>query len=499
MANILIIGGGVAGLSAGIYAQRAGHHATVCERHRVAGGNLTGWQRGEYHIDNCIHWLTGTNPQTDTYKMWCELGALGKGIEVLQGESLFSCERGCKRLTLWRDLDRTEREMLALSPEDAGFIRSFTGTVRAIQGFCSTRGAKHIARNTPKELLCSIPGLGKHFFMSTGALAKRVHHPLLGDFFVGLMGEEFSALALCIVTAIFCGDNGGLPAGGSFAMAERMARRLEELGGELLLSKEAVSAVTREGRVESVTFADGSKMDADCVILAADPAVLYPRLFSRSMPPQLTRLYRSGAGLRFSSVHCAFACDIPKFSFTGDLILPLSPMFRARLGHTHLLLREYSHEERSAPRGKSLLQAMIPCDESRALEWVALARDKDAYQARKAHIAENVQAIVLRRFPSLAGKMELLDTWTPATYKRYTGSQIGSWMGFIMQPARLPISPSVRDKHFENLFFATQWLRSPGGLPSAAMEGKRAVDTMVKVLEREHAGENRKHFHLSPA
>ena len=76
MAKILIIGGGVSGLSAGIYAQLNGHSAVVCEKHAVAGGNLTGWQRGEYHIDNCIHWLTGTNPASKSYKMWEDLGVL---------------------------------------------------------------------------------------------------------------------------------------------------------------------------------------------------------------------------------------------------------------------------------------------------------------------------------------------------------------------------------------------------------------------------------------
>ena len=60
MSKILIIGGGVSGLSAGIYAQLQGYEAIICERHNIAGGNLTGWDRGGYHIDNCVHWLTGT-------------------------------------------------------------------------------------------------------------------------------------------------------------------------------------------------------------------------------------------------------------------------------------------------------------------------------------------------------------------------------------------------------------------------------------------------------
>ena len=55
MAKIIIVGGGVSGLSAGIYAQLNGHTAVICEKHTKAGGNLTGWQREGYKIDNCIH------------------------------------------------------------------------------------------------------------------------------------------------------------------------------------------------------------------------------------------------------------------------------------------------------------------------------------------------------------------------------------------------------------------------------------------------------------
>ena len=55
MARVIITGGGVSGLSAGIYARLSGHEAVIYEAHGVPGGNLTGWDRGGYHIDNCVH------------------------------------------------------------------------------------------------------------------------------------------------------------------------------------------------------------------------------------------------------------------------------------------------------------------------------------------------------------------------------------------------------------------------------------------------------------
>lgn len=100
MARIVIVGGGVAGLGAGIYSRMAGHDVVICERHFLAGGNLTGWSRGGYHIDNCIHWLTGTNENSSLYRMWCELGALGEGAGIVQESSLFSCERRGVRVSL---------------------------------------------------------------------------------------------------------------------------------------------------------------------------------------------------------------------------------------------------------------------------------------------------------------------------------------------------------------------------------------------------------------
>ena len=131
MAKILIIGAGVAGLSAGIYAQLSGHQAIVCEKHFIAGGNLTAWNRSGFHIDNCIHWLTGTNPASSTYAMWETLGALG-AIEIYQGETLFTCEHDGKRISLYRDLLRMKNEMLALSPEDEKEILAFVETLGII-------------------------------------------------------------------------------------------------------------------------------------------------------------------------------------------------------------------------------------------------------------------------------------------------------------------------------------------------------------------------------
>ena len=54
MKKVVIIGGGIAGMTAGILLQNAGFATEIYEKNAVPGGQCTGWKREGYFIDNCI-------------------------------------------------------------------------------------------------------------------------------------------------------------------------------------------------------------------------------------------------------------------------------------------------------------------------------------------------------------------------------------------------------------------------------------------------------------
>ena len=118
MKKVAIIGGGIAGMTAGILLQKAGFATEIYEKNAVPGGQCTGWKREGYFIDNCIHWLTGTRPGSALHDLWKEIGALGDGVEVYEKEMFFSSKLNGQTLTFWRGKERTRKEMLVLSPED---------------------------------------------------------------------------------------------------------------------------------------------------------------------------------------------------------------------------------------------------------------------------------------------------------------------------------------------------------------------------------------------
>lgn len=485
MARILIIGGGVSGLSAGIYAQLSGHQAVICEKNHIVGGNLTGWQRGEYHIDNCIHWLTGTNPNSSTYKLWEELGVLGN-IDVFQPVSLYTCEYKGERLSLYRDIDMLEKEMLLVSNGDKKEIASFINAIKAVQALCGIGGKAHDHKASRGELFASLPLLLKYHKLSTKELSQRFNSPLIQRFISCFIGDCFSSLALIFVFAHFCGENGGIPKGSSLAMAQRMANRFTELGGEILTSKEAVRVFYENDKAYSVTFKDGSCYFADYIVVTTDPKMTFEKLFDLPIPKSIDALYQNKRLFRFSSYQCAFACDTDELPFVSDYSFEIPFKYRSKLRTSYLTIREFSHEKGFSPKGKNIIQAIVFCNEDDAVNFIKLKENQALYNERKKELSEIIEKLIVSQLPQLNGKLKCIDFWTPATYKRFVNAEIGSYMSFAFGPRYIPLRASNRINGLRNVILATQWQQVPGGLPIAATGGKLAIEAIDK-LEKQGA------------
>ena len=483
MAKILIIGGGVSGLSAGIHALMSGHEAIICERHSTPGGNLTSWKRGDYEIDNCIHWLTGTNPSTPAYQNWVELGALGDGIEVFQGDTLYTCRKDGEEISLYRDIEKVKHKMESISPADKNEIISLINAVKLLQRICGIGGERHDEGLDGFKGLLKIPSLRKYYSFSAKELSDRFTHPLLREFISSFWGEGFGALALIFVFAHFCGENGGIPQYGSRGMANRMAERFSSLGGKLLLNCEVSQINHQNGNASSVTLSDGRRIFADYFILTTDPAVAFKHLLHLPLPRQIQKMYSDSRFKRFSGVQCAFACKKEDLDFRGDLILNVPDEYQHEIGANRLILREFSHEESYAPSGETVLQVMTFCDEDTGMDFIRSREiNRAAYNKRKKDFGLAAEKIIESAIPSLKGGIKLLDVWTPATYRRFTDSEIGSYMSFILPKKTLPLRKKNKVDGLSNVILATQWQQCPGGLPIAAGCGKYAIRT-VEALE----------------
>lgn len=479
MSKIIIIGGGVSGLTAGIYLSIEGHECEIYEKNRSAGGNLTGWDRSGCHIDNCIHWLTGSKRGTQLNNIWREIGLLDDSVPMYRSKNFFQSVLGNEKLGFSQDAEKTRRDMLSLSPSDKKEIDHFIDTVNCFAAMSSDGSfpGKYLAAATHSVQIL------RYYGMSLYELAEKFRHPLLKLAMTDFIGGEFSAVSLIAAYAAFVSGNGDVPlAGGAVTAAKRIQKRFEELGGIIHLSSPVDRISCRGGRADGVILADGSFREADTVVCACDPEVTFSKLLPRGYMPQRLKKFCKKMPV-FSSIHAAFTVDSNVFSPFGTVIIP-SPPLSSRSG-ARLPVREYSHEPDFAPPGRTLMQCIVFQTEEESREWIELRSDKEKYAIRKKRITDIMSEAICNTFPEFRNSIETVDCWTPATYNRYFGARSGAYMSFIMPPrmSLIPASPVIPG--LENVFISSQWLRPPGGLPNAA----KAALSLPLYGKKQPAGE----------
>ena len=124
--RVIVIGAGVSGLSAAVYAARSGFDVTILEQHTTFGGLSTGWSRKGYFFEGGMHWLTGSSPKLALNQVWKDISALQDNNPIENRDPYYSVIlKDGKTVNIWRDIEKTRQEFLAYSPEDKKMINRF--------------------------------------------------------------------------------------------------------------------------------------------------------------------------------------------------------------------------------------------------------------------------------------------------------------------------------------------------------------------------------------
>jgi len=130
--KVIIIGAGIAGLSAGCYLQMNGYDTEIYELHNLPGGCVTSWKRKGYTIDGSIHGLVGSSPDHPMYALWDEIIDM-KHIDIFDGEEVIIITKDKKKFTKFYNLDKLEKYMKKISPEDSKIIEEYIQDTKKLQ------------------------------------------------------------------------------------------------------------------------------------------------------------------------------------------------------------------------------------------------------------------------------------------------------------------------------------------------------------------------------
>ena len=294
--SIIIIGAGVAGLSAGIYARKNGYDVTIYESHYLPGGMCTAWQRKGFTFEGCLHFLglVGTSPAHVYYRLWRELGVVPNTRMIHHDVFHTFQDTSGRTLNIYTDADRLEKELLSLSPSDAKEIRALCTAIKRYSWFIRTTG-KNPFRLVAKAagILGGIPLLKQYGTMNVAEYAARFNDPLIRYAFTHLfVYPDFACVTIFFFLAGMHIRGTGYPQGSSLSLARTLERTFCGLNGKIEYRKRVKRIEVQDGRATGIELEDGAVERADIIISAADGhATLFDMLEDRFTTPALRERY----------------------------------------------------------------------------------------------------------------------------------------------------------------------------------------------------------------
>jgi phytoene dehydrogenase-like protein len=487
--KVLVIGGGVAGLSAACYARMNGYDAEVFEAHGIPGGFCTTWKRGDFLFDGCIHWLCGSGPRSPFHRYWRELGALD-GIRIIDHDVFYRFEGADgRRFSLFADAEKLERHIVELSPADAEpaallrrLVTTFASRSLLPDKAFELMGPLDIAR----MILAMMPIMKQMGFAqktTIGEFSMRFKDPLIRAALPHVLSSpDGSLIALAATLADYHNRTAGFPAGGSLGIARAIERRLAGLGGKIRFGARVRQVIVEGGRAVGIVLEDGTEERAETIICTADLRQTQDTLLGGAWRQPVYDALFAEAPLYPSAIQVSLgvSMDIAENGDCAGFYMELpEPLVLGGAKTDWLWVVNYRFDPSLSPKGGTVIHALLPA----AFDgWAALREDRAAYTAAKADVLAAVVGILDKRFPGIAAAVVQSDVATPATYHRYTGSYRGSFMTWILTPGtagKFRLIPKTFPG-LEGFYQAGMWVMAPGGLPTAARTARDVVQLMCR-------------------
>ena len=484
--TIIIIGAGLAGLSAGVYAQINGYRARIFEHHSQPGGVVASWKRGDYLIDGGFHFLMGHRPDAPTYALYRALG-LTEGSRFLDMElyARFVDEESGISVDVIPDLDRLAGDLKALFPDDARTIGEIISGSRAMRD----SGVGFEGMEKPQELMglmerirsfWGMRGVFKYFGGKFGKpvaeYARDARSPVLRRIIENLFYPEVPVWFLFMILGLLARRDMGLLEGGSLEFARLIEKRFKDLGGEITYKATVEKIVVENDRAVGIRLADGTEHRADVIVSAADGySTIFEMLEGRYVSDEIRNRHENWPLVR-PLLTASFGVarefkDDPPFEITFFA----APIVVGEERIPGMWIRVFNYSGKFAPPGKTVVQATV---ETSWDYWNDLRRQKVRYDAEKDRLAAEILARLEVVYPGISAQVEVTDVTTPYTTWRYTLNRRGAYEGWIPTPKAIMSKPIRTLPGLAGFYMAGQWVVPGGGVPPCLYSGRHVIQIL---------------------
>ena len=480
--HVVIVGAGLAGLSAALRLAGAGRKVTVLERESVPGGRNGLLKKDGYSFDTGPSVLTMPSLINDAFncvgedmKDWLELTPLTPLYRAFYADG--------SQLDVHADTNEMEAEIAKhISSSEAAGYRRYVEFVTKLYKYEMN---DFIDRNIDSPLNLLTPNLARlialggfrrlspkvNQFMKDPRLQKVYSFQAM---YAGVSPQQ--ALAIYAVIAYMDSVNGVFfPKGGMHAVPRALAAAAEKHGVVFKYNTTVTNVEVSNGRAKAVITESGERYECDAVILNPDLPVAYRELLGKSpvtikrlkySPSCATLLIGSNKKYDFAAHHNIH------FGHSWDGVFDELIKKKQLMSDPSILVTVPTHDDPNlAPPGKHSYYILFPTPN--------LDSDIDWNKQAGPYRDQMIKTIEERGYSGFGDSIETEVMTTPLDWKNQgmeMGAPFASAHTFFQTG---PFRPHNMAKGIENVVFAGSGTQPGVGVPMVLISGRLAAERIV--------------------
>ena len=486
MKQIVIIGGGLGGLSSGALLAKEGYRVTLLEQHYVPGGCATTFKRpGGFKCEVGLHEMDGVYSSKAVRSVFNALHVYDH-MEFVKPKEFFSHHSDTLDFDMPSQREMAILKLIACYPAEEQGIRAYFDLIKTIHDKIEQIQS---ARWWEYALF---PFLFYSLIKYRHASVKEVMDTLFDNEELKLLLNtnvqyyhdkisEMSFIYHAIAQHSFYDGGGYFIKGGSQVLSDYLASVIMEHGGEVILRAEVTNIVVDSGTVTSVSYRhkrEHKKIETDLLISNISPAQTYAMAGVS---------YRESKKLATSllSVYIGFNRDMrevygkkPYTTFFLDDINTIDAYDAAdkSIEDRGFTFTDYSQVDAGlTPIGKSFA---VICSVDTLSAWEGMS--DQAYQTKKEHIVTRYLQRLEELYPGIQEHVAFAEVGTAKTMQRYLKTPAGTAYGFAPTAKQAFRIPQVKSNKIDNLYFVGAWVVG-GGFSAAIISAKMCYDKIHKI------------------
>ena len=480
--HVVVVGAGLAGLSAALRLAGAGRKVTVLERENVPGGRNGLLKKDGYSFDTGPSVLTMPSLINDAFncvgedmKDWLELTPLTPLYRAFYADG--------SQLDVHADTNEMEAEIAKhISSSEAAGYRRYVEFVTKLYKYEMN---DFIDRNIDSPFNLLTPNLARlialggfrrlspkvNQFMKDPRLQKVYSFQAM---YAGVSPQQ--ALAIYAVIAYMDSVNGVFfPKGGMHAVPRALAAAAEKHGVVFKYNTTVTNVEVSNGRAKAVITEAGERYECDAVILNPDLPVAYRELLGKS-PVTIKRLKYSPSCVTLlvgSSKKYDFAAHHNiHFGHSWDGVFDELIKKKQLMSDPSILVTVPTHDDPDlAPAGKHSYYILFPTPN--------LDSDIDWNKQAGPYRDQMIKTIEERGYTGFGDSIETEVMTTPLDWKNQgmeMGAPFASAHTFFQTG---PFRPRNMAKGIENVVFAGSGTQPGVGVPMVLISGRLAAERIV--------------------